>query len=125
MKVKGVKNILKKFICWILLLQMINIAIDPPDVKFCKKANVTHREDLSINQIESIYELISEVFLNRNVHESDENDINAISKTFNIYFFASTSIQFPAPTFSIGYCSYYQNVFSVLHSKPLSPPPKI
>lgn len=124
MKIKGVKIILKKFICWILLLQMINISIDPPDVKFFKNADVMHREDLSINEIESIYELISEVFLNRYVHESDENDINGISKTFNIYFFAPASVQFYTPAFSIGYCSYYQNIFSVLFSKPISPPPK-
>ncbi len=124
MRIKGLKIILRKIICWVLLLQMLNVSIDPPDVKHFKTSNVVHTEDLLINEIESIYELISEVLLNLYVHETDENDIHAISKTIHIYFFGLTAMQFCAPTFSIGYFSYSQDIFSVLDAKPISPPPK-
>lgn len=124
MKIKAVKKILKKFVCWVLLLQMINISIDPPDLKHFKNGSITQKEDLSVNEIESIYEFISEVIFEKYVHESDENDMDTISKTFNLYFFTSTSNKLLAPDLAIEYCSYYQNNFSVLHAEPISPPPK-
>lgn len=124
MKIKAVKNIMKQFVCWVLLLQMINISIDPPDLKHFKNGRFIRTEDLSINEIESIYELISEVFFEKYVHERDENDIDTISKNFNLYFFTSTSNELAITGFSIKHSCYYRNKYSDLFTEPVFPPPK-
>ena len=124
MKIKAVKKFINKFICWVLFLQMINISINPPDLKHFNYISITHKEDLSINEIESIYEWISEVIFEKNVHEKDESDIHTISKTFNLYFFPLISNELLIPYFLLKHSSYYQNNFSVLYAEPVFPPPK-
>ncbi len=124
MKIKAVKNIMRQFVCWVLLLQMINISIDPPDLKHFKNGRFIRTEDLTINEIESIYELISEVFFEKYVHERDENDIGTSSNTFNLYFYTSTSIELIIPVFSIKHSCYHRNKYSDLFTEPVFPPPK-
>ena len=123
MIVNCVKNIIKKFICWILLLQTINVSIDPRDLKQFKD-NLTNKEDLSINEIESIYELISEGVFHKDVPESDENDIETTSEAFELYFFTSTYTKLLVFNSPVEHYSFCQNKLSVLPSQPHLPPPE-
>jgi len=106
MKIKALKLIIKCFFCWVLLLQGINISIDPPDLKHFKNGSIGHKEGLSTNEIESIYKLISKVAFE-----------NTSYQTFNLY-------ELLVPDFSIKPSSYYQNKVSVLHAELVFLPPK-
>jgi len=76
-----------RILAWVLLIQVINISIDPIDPVSDKLGRINTGEDLSINDIESIYELISEVCLGFDVPENDEDDENGFVKV--IYFYLS------------------------------------
>lgn len=80
---KLIKNtVFSRLIIWLLLIQMINICTDPVD-KLCinKSGNFT-TEDLSINEIESIFEFVSESYFHTDIPEHDENDEDGFYKYF-------------------------------------------
>ncbi len=78
-------RLLNRVVSFLLLLQIINISIDPIDPISIKLGRLTAQEDLSINDIESIYEFISEQCLGVDVPEQDEDDENALIKAIDIY----------------------------------------
>lgn len=55
-----------------------------------KLGRLTTEEDLSINDIESIYEFISEQVLGVDVPEQDEDDDNSFAKVMDFYFVNSS-----------------------------------
>ncbi len=122
MEIKTVKNIMKWFVCLILFLQMINILIDPPDLKHFKKDSII-KEDSSVEEIKSKYQLISENFFYKNLPVSQVEDINTITKTLDVNCFTPTSNIIFAPDFSTGYSSCYKNNISVLYAETVFPPP--
>lgn len=124
MKSVSIKNIISKIICWILLLQIVNISINPPDLQRPKYTSVTHQDDLSINKIESIYEFISENILDVEVPESEEEEIDTSSPTLELYFYKRTYSKLQAFVFPIEHFSHYSNRFPSVHKEPSSPPPK-
>lgn len=63
---------LKMICCWLLLLQMVNLSINPIRHQNYIHGVYTIREDLSVNKIESIYELISEYVFKKNVPETQD-----------------------------------------------------
>jgi len=114
---------MKQFVCLILLLQMINILIDAPDLKHFKKDSIIHKEDSSVEEIESRYQLISENFFYKNLPVSQVKEINTITKTLDVNSFTPTSNIIFAPDFSTGYSSCYKNNISVLYAETVFPPP--
>jgi hypothetical protein len=123
MKINFVKNIIARFVCWILLLQMINISIDPPDLRPLKNFAISEKEDLSINEIESVYELVSEMVFENNVPETNDDDIDTEPETIDLFCFNVTSAT--RPVFKINeHFSYYYNNFSFERTAPNSPPPE-
>lgn len=90
-------NIGMRLIAWVLLIQVVNLSIDPMDPISDKLGRLTHEnEDLSINDIESIYELVSEQCLGIEVPEHDEDDENSFVKVMD-FFFAGNAIQISRP----------------------------
>lgn len=124
MSINVVKNIISRLVCWILLLQMINISIDPPDLKKLKVAPISHKEDLSINDIESVYELISEGVFENDVPENDDSDVDTESPVIDLYCFKIFFSTRPVFNFPIEHFSYYYNNLSFDCPEPNSPPPK-
>lgn len=124
MKINAAKHIIKQFICWVLLLQMINVSIDPPDFRQFKNAHVEHKEDLSLNEIESIYELVSEGLFGKDVPESDDADIDTKPETPDLYCFMSRYSEATPVRFSAKRFSHYLHSFSPVHIELSSPPPK-
>jgi hypothetical protein len=106
---------------------MINICTDPVDSIYFKNGHITSEEDLSINEIESVYELVSEKVFNEGVPESDENDESTLVKVFNVYFSIPTlvTINFSSiPQYIISHNSFYcKSVYSNT-LEIISPPPK-
>ena len=123
--VYAIKNFIKQVVCWILLLQIINISINLPDINYPNYRNVLSKEDVSIDELESVYELIAEDVFNKEVPESDEDEIDTSSQPFELYFFTKTCSKLPALAFPAKHFSRYQNNFLSIFQEPHLPPPKI
>lgn len=124
MKINFIKNISKHIVCWILLLQMINISIDSPNLKHQDHSAKTLKEDLSINEIESVCELIAEGVFDTEMPESDEDDIDSSSPSVELYFFERPCSKLQAFISPIEHFSYYYNNFLSICQEPNAPPPK-
>ncbi len=124
MKTKPLKYILKQLVCWILLLQMINISIDVPDVATSFKSTSRISKDLAINDIESVYELLSENVFHIEVPDNDEPDIEKDINSVELFYFHPDIYHFGFTDFPLSHQSYYTESFTVLFSEPNSPPPK-
>ena len=124
MYTKFIKNIIPRFVCWILLLQMINISIDPPDLRQLKKAATQQKEDLTINEIESVFELVSECVFENSVPETEDNDIDTKLSTFDLYCYTISYSTIPASNYAVEHNDFYLNNFSFEIPEPNAPPPK-
>jgi len=118
------KHIIKQFVCWILLLQILNVSIDTPDIHLQRNGLLTPKEDLSINEIESVYELVAEGVYGNDMPETDDNDIDTTSESFKLYCFSPFLSTAAVLDFPIMRCSYYQKHLPQVYTEPTSPPPK-
>lgn len=76
-----------RLVAWVLLVQVINLSIDPMDPLSDKLGRITlENEDLTVNDIESFYELFSEQCLGIDVPEHDEDDENSFVKVMDFFF---------------------------------------
>lgn len=124
MKIDFITYIIKQLVCWILLLQMINISIDPRDIKLPKDTSVIHVTDGSADEIESVYELVAEGVFNKEVPPDNEDEIDTSSPSLELYFFTPACIELPAIAFVLKHFSYCYNHFTSVHQEPLFQPPK-
>lgn len=123
MHLKKIRHISKLVVGWILLIQLINISVDPPDLVVYKNHTVT-AEDLTINEAESIYELIAEGIFDLDVPEAEDNDQDEQLKTFNLYFLASPDTGISLPSFPEPHDSGYNASLLTSYPEPNAPPPK-
>lgn len=85
-----------------------------------KHAN--QKEDPSINEVESVYELISETLFDHNIPENNDNDIDSDSVPFDLYFYPTPSaVVFQFPTEHVTLLEYN---FPTIDANPNIPPPK-
>ena len=115
---------IKQVVCWILLLQTINISINPPDVKLVVDKTVTNNKQLAADETESIYEWVVEGMSDEDVPESDDDDMDTSSPSFELYFFNRVCSELPVLHFSIEHYAHYHTNFPFIHQEPHSPPPK-
>lgn len=116
---------IQRIICWILIIQMINVSIDPRDLIQIDQGIYSHTEDLSINETESIYELIAEELFDTEIPESEEEDVE---KTFGgiDLFFNSTLISNPGiQTFITSQYGDCQDSLTIIYPASDSPPPDL
>lgn len=120
-----IKRIAIRTLSWILLIQIVNISVDPADPFIEVLGIQPGGEDLSINDIESIYEFVSEQCLGVDIPEHDEEDENAFVK--DMEFFCSPDQPIKIKT------NYQENLiyFTAVSENPTSvtldhtsPPPK-
>ena len=76
---------LRHFCCWILLLQLLNLSIDPVRHQNLINGELTFQEDLSINKIESLYELVLEYVFKKDVPETQDHANHSTAKAFFFY----------------------------------------
>ncbi|RZK38481.1 MAG: hypothetical protein EOO90_22175 [Pedobacter sp.] len=80
-----IKTGLKYLCCWALLLQMLNLSIDPARHANYIDGQITFQEDLSINKIESFSELLLEKLFDKNIPEIQDQAHHSLVKAF--FFF--------------------------------------
>lgn len=85
MKFLKIKIGLKYICCWALLLQLMNLSIDPARHQNFINGKLTFEEDLSINKIESIYELVLEHLFKKDVPETQNAADHSLAKTFIVF----------------------------------------
>lgn len=69
-----------------MLLQLINLSIDPATHQNYINGAFTYQEDLSLNKIESLSELILEYVFKKDVPESQNAANHALAKTFIVFY---------------------------------------
>ncbi|MGZ8550556.1 MAG: hypothetical protein ACXWV2_07835 [Chitinophagaceae bacterium] len=108
----------------ILLLQMINLSINPPDFRQLSGRFNSQDQGISLNEIESIYELVAEGFFYENVPDSEDQDTDASFILLDLFSFTqghSATIVIPH---TIQLISYYQSGTSLIYPQPDTPPPR-
>lgn len=125
MKKRSINKAIIRIIALVLLIQVINISIDPSDPVSDKLGRLNTGEDLSINDIESIYELVSEQFLGLDVPENDEDDENGFVKVITFYLsYWSVEIKNHYKSHRITFFAIENNFISIVLEH-TSPPPKV
>ena len=126
MKLVKIKKGSKIICCWLLLLQLMNLSIDPARHQNFINGELTFQEDLSVNKIESVYELIAEYLFKKDIPETQNAADQSLVKTFIVFY------QSPAPFTQLilveqpilhnhSYVANFPEQIQVLES----PPPKL
>lgn len=123
MKTKSTRHITRQILCWVLLIQIVNLSIDPPDRMVLKQA--AHQVDHTSDEIESIYELISEELFDTGVPGNDENEQEKQLHAFDLYCSPSISSDIFITGYSIEHFQYNQDIFPALTLERYSPPPEV
>lgn len=124
MRKRSVKDVIVMCVAWVLLIQIINISIDPIDPIFDKSGSLAFEEDLSVNDIESIYELVSEQCLGIDVPEQDDDE-NGFFEVMDFYITQSSiEIKNQYHPLFISFVTIEKNLTSIVLDH-TSPPPKV
>jgi len=117
---------LKYLFCWALLLQMVNLSINPVRHENYINGQYTFQEDLRINKIESIYELILEHIFKKDVPETKDSAEQGLVKAAFVWqqvqYVSFVPIVIEKP---IAHNHTYTAYFPVTTLVQESPPPKI
>lgn len=115
----------KLICCWLLLLQMVNLSINPVRHQNFIDGQYTLLEDLKINKIESIYELILEHVFKKDVPETQDSAEQGLIKV--AVFFHQTPLfecQLPSRACIVVHNHAYQAYFPEYPTVLESPPPR-
>lgn len=125
MELLSIKYYFRRFICWILLLQMVNVSIDPiEDLSLCNTLKFYHQtKDLS--EAASMLEWVAANILGSNFPESDsennfleEFSIGIVWPQSELRFIHTGEIKDFTSHFG-----HYINSFIPHYIEPHSPPP--
>lgn len=120
-----IKGKLKYCCCWILLLQLINLSIDPARHANFINGKLTFQEDLSINKVESVYELLLEHIFKKDVPETQDVGNHSLAKMFIIFHqIPNPDTQIILKEEPIQHNHGYQALIPELAQALESPPPK-
>lgn len=123
MKTTSTRHITRQILCWVLLIQIVNLSIDPPDRMVLKQA--AHPVDHTSDEIESIYELISEELFDTAVPGNDENEQEKQLNAFDLYCPPSISSDIVITAYLIEHLAYNQDIFLAQAPECYSPPPEV
>jgi hypothetical protein len=120
-----ISRFFNSFLLWALLLQMVNLSVDPARHLNIVGGKYTISEDLSVNKMESVYELVLEYVFKIEVPETQDAEEELLQKTGLTYYLAEKeNIDLKAPVRPVLHNhSYTESIpehIPVLHS----PPPK-
>lgn len=88
-------------------------------------SRLAEKEERSINEVESVCELIAGSLFDKEIPDSDDDGMDTSSPTFELYFFERTGHQIEPFTAPAEYFSFNYKRFPSLHKEPHSPPPKL
>ncbi len=124
MKGKVSRHIINKFFCCVLLLQMINLSINPADFREFRNGIATKPAPGNLNEIETLYELIAEGIFDNNIPDSEDNDTNSTFKFLDLFSSSPRPDELIVLMYPNKHFSYYQSRLSFIVSDPGGPPPK-
>lgn len=118
------KGYLLQAFAWLLLLQLLNISIDPPGNGKRQQPLSKDRQENQVNQIESLCELVAEEILDTGVPDSDDSDVEEMVDQVVLYCSKP-----PVPSFAIiqpvlQHQAHYSPSFTCPYTEPPSQPPK-
>lgn len=113
-----------QFVCWIVLLQMINLSMYPSHLPYQKQAVPAVNRDVLIDEAGTIFELIEGV-AHHQLPDSNEDEMDTSSPPFELYFATHASVGQPDLYLSTTQLSHYHNKYPVVHQQPHFPPPKL
>lgn len=121
---KPLRYWLQQISCWILLLQMINLSVDPPDacVVFRSGAHAGVMDVLT--EKETVYEYVSETLLDIPVPDSDEQDVEKSVHLLELFYSSPHSFALTDLEFSLHHSDHYFARFLSRETIPHAPPPK-
>jgi len=98
MKTRKKRLLLRPILCLLMALHVINVSIDAPDHYSPAATYGEQREDLSVNEIESIGELILEELLGFSdalpEHNDTEDDVELLQIEEDYFFYPSFGLVF-------------------------------
>jgi hypothetical protein len=125
MRMATVKYYLTRFFCWILLLQMINISVDPPDIRILLQTEKEAEQSMIIEDLDTVYEIMAEALMLSDIpDDGDENDIEKSSKSVELFYYKPIFESFALYQSALLHNSYYADPLSVQPTEPFSPPPE-
>lgn len=123
------KNQFIRFFAFTLALLIFNMSVDPPDILVNMDADIELEEDLSVNEMESITEIVLEkgFDIDNAIPENDDPDSDNLikkvevfqTKTICIYF----DLEFPE-IIDVTIHPYTNLLFSNIFIEAFSPPPE-
>lgn len=121
---------LRKLIAFFLLIAIVNTTIDPPDFLKNIDADIELEEDLTVNEIESIAELVLEhgMDMDNAIPETDDSDAENLLKKHEVLSFDRQYVVDFVPivfTLSVEHHSLFTDHFSVFTLSIDSPPPQV
>jgi len=124
------ESYLRKLIAFFLLIAIVNTTIDPPDFLKNIDADIELEEDLTVNEIESIAELVLEhgMDMDNAIPETDDSDTENLLKKYEVVDFDRQYVVDFIPFFfalSLEYHSTFTDHFSVFTLPIDSPPPQV
>lgn len=124
MKGETVRHIIKRFFCWVLLLQMINLSINLADFREFQNRHASHKAAQPFNEIETLYELVAEGLFDKDIPDTEDQDTVSSFKSFDLFSFQPLHNEIVVTPYTVEYFSFYQPGISLVHAEPNAPPPK-
>lgn len=116
---------IKTLCCWLLLLQMVNLCINPPRHLILINGTPTYAEDLSINTMESVLEVVLEEVFGKDVPETqDAFEIGQVKVCWNVH---ADQPSFGITCVDVKHAHFprYTRSIPEWHASSTSPPPKM
>ncbi len=121
----GIKHIIKHIVCWILVLQILNLSINSRQTAHSAVSSV-QSESLGAQETETLYELISEGVFNTDLPDSDEeDDIDSSSPAIDLYLSDKFLSKISSYRRDLQHTSRYSKRILFTHTEILSPPPRL
>lgn len=120
---KRIFAITNHVISWVLLLQVINLSVDPVDPVSYKVGRMSHH--FQVNDIESFYELICEQFMGMDIPEHDEEDLNGLLSLFLLYYTPTSIENQTSPVARTLRHFFIESTLQFITPDFVSPPPRI
>lgn len=120
---RGLITISKHVMGWVLLLQVINLSVDPVDPVNDKVGGMS--QHFQVNDIESIYELICEHFMGMEIPEHDEEDLNGFLSLFMLYYTPTAIENHTLPVARTLRYFFIESSLQSVTSDFISPPPQV
>ena len=115
----GIKDILRRLICWIVFLQLLNLSIDPPNLSLNPRLHPFSAE----YGLQNIYEWMATELFGQTCPE-DEGDTEMPPETVELYCFTCSAPRLGLFDIPVEHETVHLQRYPVCFLEPHYPPPK-